>query len=82
MFKAQITVRLRKSILDPQGKAMHQALQNLDFRSVHHVRMGKSIELWIDTPSADEAEARARAACEKLLANPVMEDFEIVVTPT
>ena len=80
MFKATITVRLRQSILDPQGKAAHHALQNLGFDSVDSVRIGKSIELWIKADSSDEAKEQARTACEKLLANPVMEDFDVVVT--
>lgn len=79
MFKATITVRLRKSILDPQGKAIYHALQNLGFDSVDQVRIGKSIEMWINAGSSEEAEQKARAACDKLLANPVMEDFEVVV---
>ena len=80
MFKASIKVKLRPVILDPQGKATHHALENLGFNRVERVRMGKLIELWIEAASADHAEAEARAACEKLLANPVMEDFEITVT--
>ena len=80
MYKASIEVRLRQSILDPQGKATHHALQNLGFTLVDRVRIGKSIEMWIDASSADEAERQAQAACEKLLANPVMEDFKITVT--
>lgn len=79
MYKANIHVTLRPSILDPQGKAVHHALENLGYASVDRVRMGKYVELWID--EADEAAARdvAEAACEKLLANPVMEDFEVTL---
>jgi len=79
MYKATITVRLRQSILDPQGKATHHALQNLGFDSVDRVRIGKSIEMWIDAGSSEEARRKAHAACDKLLANPVMEDFEVDV---
>ena len=80
MHKATITVTLRPAILDPQGKATHHALSNLGFTSVQGVRVGKFIELAIDETSSDSAEEIARAACEKLLANPVMEDFEIEVS--
>ena len=80
MYKATITVRLRQSILDPQGKAAQHALQNLGFSAVDRVRIGKSIEMWIDADSSEEAELQARAACDKLLANPVMEDFEVVMS--
>ncbi|WP_457652339.1 phosphoribosylformylglycinamidine synthase subunit PurS [Rhodocaloribacter sp.] len=81
MYKANIRITLRPSILDPQGKAVHHALKNLGFDTVDQVRMGKYVEMWIETD--DEAEARrvAREACEKLLANPVMEDFDITLEP-
>lgn len=80
MFKATVTVRLRPSILDPQGKAVHHALQNLGYQAVTQVRIGKVIDLWIEADSAAAAERMAREAAEKLLANPVMEDFDITVT--
>ena len=79
MFKAQISVSLRRSILDPQGKATHQALSQLGFEDVNHVRIGKMIEMQIDADSEAAAEAIARSACEKLLANPVTEDFEVEI---
>ena len=79
MYKANIEVTLRSSILDPQGKAAQHALHNLGFDSVDRVRIGKHVELWIDTTSREEAEELAEAACTKLLANPVMEDFRIAV---
>lgn len=79
MYKANIHVTLRPSILDPQGKAVRHALGNLGHEAVDRVRMGKYIELWIDAGSEEAAERVARAACEKLLANPVMEDFTINV---
>lgn len=77
MYKAKIRVTLRPSILDPQGKAVHHALANLGYDAVEKVRMGKYAELWIEADTQEAAEAVARAACEKLLANPVMEDFDI-----
>ncbi|CAM3297059.1 phosphoribosylformylglycinamidine synthase subunit PurS [Rhodothermus bifroesti] len=81
MFKATVIVTLRRSILDPQGQAVHHALHNLGYAAVTQVRMGKVVELWIDTPTAQAAERIAREAAEKLLANPVMEDFHVTVTP-
>ena len=77
MYKARIQVTLRPSILDPQGKTTHHALENLGFDAVERVRMGKFVEMWIDEASEESAEKVARQACEQLLANPVMEDFEI-----
>ena len=81
MYKADVLITLRPSILDPQGKAVHHALGELGHGSVERVRMGKYAELWID--EADEAEARrvAEAACAQLLANPVMEDVQIALAP-
>ncbi len=79
MYKASIQVTLRPSILDPQGKTAHHALENLGFAVVERVRMGKFVEMWIDADTLEDAEKVARRACEELLANPVMEDFEIRV---
>lgn len=79
MYRAQITVSLRNSILDPQGKATHNALSNLGFEGVNQVRIGKLIEMEIDADSREDAAAVATRACEKLLANPVTEDFEVEI---
>lgn len=78
-YKATIEVRLRPSILDPQGKATQHALHSLSYTSVERVRMGKLVELWLEAPSEEEARATVRETCEKLLANPVMEDFSIEI---
>ena len=77
MYKATVNVRLRKSILDPKGKATQHALQNLGLSGIHTTRIGKLIELEVNATSKEEAENTVRQACEKVLANPVMEDFEI-----
>ena len=77
MYKATITITLRPSILDPQGKAAGNALANLGFEAVDHVRVGKIVEMRINEESADAAHKVATSACEKLLANPVMEDFAV-----
>ena len=79
MYKANICITLRSSILDPQGKAVHHALENLGHGAVERVRMGKYAELWIEADDAEAAEAIARAACDKVLANPVMEDYTITL---
>lgn len=80
-FTAHITVMPLKELLDPQGKAVTGSLHNLGLSGVHDVRIGKHITLQLD--AADEAAARAAAqeACKKLLANPVMEAFEISIVP-
>ena len=79
MYKASINVTLRPSILDPQGKATHHALSQLGFENVDEVRIGKHIELNIEADSKEAAESVAREACEKFLANPVMEDYSVDV---
>lgn len=79
MFKANITITLRPSILDPQGKAMQNALHDLGHVSVAQVRAGKHIEMLIEADSAIEAEQVAAKACQQLLANSVMEDFEVEI---
>ena len=75
MYLAKIIVTLRKSILDPQGKAVHHALQSLGMVNVDEVRMGKFIEMKINSSQQAEAERTTDEACKKLLANPVMEDY-------
>jgi phosphoribosylformylglycinamidine synthase len=81
MYRAAVTVTLRPSILDPQGQAIQRALHDLGHGSVAGVRAGKHLELLIDAADADEAERIARAACDRLLANPVTEDFNVEVEP-
>lgn len=79
MYKAIVNVTLRKSILDPKGKATHHALQNLGLNEVNEVRIGKLIELDIDAASEEEAQKIADTACTQLLANEVMEDYTIKI---
>lgn len=77
MYHVVVTITLRPSILDPQGKAIRHALHDLGQRAVQDVRVGKRIELTVDASSEDEATAIASRACETLLANTVMEDFAV-----
>ena len=79
MYKAKVNVTLRKSILDPKGKAAHHALHNLGINEVQNVRIGKLIELDIEASNAESAKEIAEAACSKLLANEVMEDYNIEI---
>ncbi len=79
MYKAKITVTLRPSILDPQGKAVHHALESLGYATVDQVRMGKYAEMWIDEEDEGVADRIAQEACKRLLANPVMEDYSIIL---
>lgn len=79
MYKATISITLRPSILDPEGKTVHHALTNLGYDQIDQVRMGKRAEVWIDEDNEDAARRVAEEACEKLLANPVTENFEIAL---
>ncbi len=74
-MKAKIYVTLKKSVLDPQGKAVQHALSTLGFGEVKDVRMGKYIELDLGTAEKGKAEEKVRAMCEKLLANTVIEEY-------
>jgi phosphoribosylformylglycinamidine synthase subunit PurS len=69
--KAKVLIRPKEGILDPQGKAVERALPALGFEGVHDVRVGRLVELETDDPGELDA------LCEKLLANPLIEDFEV-----
>ena len=79
LFTIQVKVMPLKELLDPQGKAVMGGLGNLGLKAIQDVRVGENITLQIDAPSADEAKSIAEEASKKLLANPVMEYFEIKV---
>jgi phosphoribosylformylglycinamidine synthase subunit PurS len=78
-FSVQVKVMPLKELLDPQGKAVLGGLQNLGIKTVQDVRIGKTIQLQLEAASADEAKKIAEEASIKLLANPVMEYFEITI---
>ncbi len=77
MYHSKITIILRKSILDPQGKAVELGIHSLGYTGVANVRIGKCVEMDIDANQRDEAEKISREISDKLLANPIMEDFSI-----
>ena len=78
-FSLEIRIKPRPGLLDPEGKAIHQALQSLGWQEVDEVRVGKVLYVDLDAESADAATEAAEAMCRKLLANPVTEDFEVAV---
>ena len=78
-FSVQVKVMPLKELLDPQGKAVMGGLQNLGIKTIQDVRIGKTIQLQVDAATADDAKKIAEEASKKLLANPVMEYFEIAV---
>ena len=78
-MRARVHVRLKEGVLDPQGAAIGRALAQLGFAGVGEVRQGKMIELQLDDADRAEAEARVRAMCERLLANPVIETYSVTL---
>jgi phosphoribosylformylglycinamidine synthase len=78
-FSIQIKVMPLKELLDPQGKAVMGGLQNLGIKAIQDVRIGKNIQLQIEATTPEEAKKIAEDASIKLLANPVMEYFEITL---
>jgi phosphoribosylformylglycinamidine synthase len=78
-MKVRVDITLKNGVLDPQGKAIGHALQQLGFTGVEGVRTGKMIELDLAVTDAKAAEAAAKAMAEKLLANQVIENYHIAV---
>ena len=78
-WRVHVRILPRAGLLDPQGQAVEHALTALGFREAAQVRIGKAIELSIDAKSPEDARGRARAMCDKLLANPVTEDYLVEV---
>jgi phosphoribosylformylglycinamidine synthase len=76
-MKAKVFVTLKKSVLDPQGKAVQHALATMGFQEARDVRIGKYIELDLSTSDKVQAESKVKTMCEKLLANTVIEDYKI-----
>jgi phosphoribosylformylglycinamidine synthase subunit PurS len=80
IYTVQIKVMPLKELLDPQGKAVLGGLNNLGMNAIEDVRIGKHISLQVEAGSVDEAKSIAEEASKKLLANPVMENFEISIS--
>lgn len=75
MIKAHVYVTVKQGVLDPQGKAVAGALASLGFEDVGSVRVGKYLEIEVGTDDTDRAAAQVKAMCDRLLANPVVEDY-------
>jgi phosphoribosylformylglycinamidine synthase len=76
--KATVLVRPKAGILDPQGEAVENALEHLGF-SVSAARVGKIVDIEVDAASQDEARTQVEKMCEQLLANPLMESYEVEI---
>lgn len=78
-MKARVTVTLKTGVLDPQGKAIEGALKSLDIAGVASVRQGKVFDIEFDGTDKPAAEAALKVACEKLLANTVIENYRVEI---
>ncbi len=76
MFKAVVIIKRRPKILDPEGKAVEQGAKLLGFNNVKQTRIGKYIEFFVDTKDKNLAEKEVKEYSEKLLSNPIIEDFK------
>ncbi|HYN81043.1 MAG TPA: phosphoribosylformylglycinamidine synthase subunit PurS [Gemmatimonadaceae bacterium] len=77
IFRVSVHITPRRGILDPQGKAVESALHSLGFEGVMSVHVGRHLTIDTESENADAAVTSVTAMCERLLANPVTEDFEI-----
>jgi len=79
MFYVRIYVYLKRTVADPQGKTVKQALHSLDFSEVEDIRIGKYIEIKIKTKDKAEAEKKIKDMCQKLLVNPIVEEYTFAI---
>lgn len=79
MFRAKVIIKRRPSILDPQGIAVEKGAQHLSLNNIRNTRIGKYIEFDVLSNNRQEAEKEVNEYCNKLLANPIMEDYEFTL---
>jgi phosphoribosylformylglycinamidine synthase len=79
LFKAKVLIKRRASILDPQGKAVEIGAKHLGLSNVENTRIGKFIEFDVDVNDKSTAEREVNLYCNKLLSNPIMEDYEFTL---
>jgi len=75
MYKAKVNVTLKKSVLDPQGKTVMHTLSTLGFNDVKDIRVGKYFEVNLEAKDNADAEKKLKSICDKVLINPVIEDY-------
>lgn len=80
-MKAKVRITLKNGVLDPQGKAIRNALTHLGFDGIDEVRQGKYLEIRLAETDPAKARARVSAMCEKLLANMVIENYSVEIAP-
>ena len=76
-YQARVLVRLRPSVLDPAGEATRGAAERLGVEGISKLRIGKAVELEVEAPDAEEARRRLEVLSDRLLANPVIEDWSL-----
>ena len=79
-MKISIVITLKKDVLDPQGKVIHQTLDGMGFKDINEVRQGKYFEIDTKETDSDKAKAKVEEMCKKLLANLVIENYKIIGT--
>lgn len=79
-FNAHITVMPQKALLDPQGRAVSASMKNLNLSEIDNIRIGKHITLEVDAASKEEAQQKVDQACKQLLANPIMETYDFMLS--
>ena len=77
-MKISVVITLKKDVLDPQGKVIHQTLDGMGFEGINEVRQGKYFEINTKENDKNKAEAQVEEMCKKLLANSVIENFKII----
>jgi phosphoribosylformylglycinamidine synthase PurS subunit len=77
-MKISVIITLKKDVLDPQGKVIHQTLNGMGFEGINEVRQGKYFEIDANENDKKKAEEKVEEMCKKLLANLVIEDFKII----
>jgi phosphoribosylformylglycinamidine synthase subunit PurS len=81
IFIAEIKVMPHKELLDPQGKTVSNNMKNLDIQGVEDIRIGKNIVIRLEATDENDARQKVSLACEKLLANPIMESYQFSLRP-
>lgn len=81
IFIAEVKVMPHKELLDPQGKTVSNNMKNLDIQGVEDIRIGKNIVIRLEATDENDARQKVSLACEKLLANPIMESYQFSIRP-
>ncbi len=79
MAKARVVITLKETIMDAQGQTVEKALHNLGYQGVSDLRIGKFIEMSLDGGPKDQLESQVDEMCRRLLANPIIEDFQVEI---